>query len=118
MKVPFLILVLTAVVANRLTGAPVMAGTASWYGYELAGKPMANGKPFNPEVMTCASWFYKLGTKLQITHKGRWIVVTVTDRGPAWRLVRQGRVIDLSQAAFGRLAPLSLGLIDVEVNRL
>lgn len=116
MKITSLIFIF-ALLANRLTGAPT-TGTASWYGYELAGKPMANTKPFNPEAMTCASWFYPLGSILVVKHQNRSILVTVTDRGPAWRLVRQGRVIDLSLGAFRRLANPRQGLIAVKVERL
>ncbi len=42
-------------------------------------------------------------------------MMIVTDRGPAKRL---GREIDLSRAAFARLAPLKLGLIEVKVERI
>jgi rare lipoprotein A len=97
--------------------APV-TGWASWYGHELAGRPMANGRPFDPTKLTCASWFYPLGTRLRVTAGARSVVVTVTDRGPATPLVRQGRIIDLSRAAFSRLAPLRQGLVRVHVTRL
>lgn len=90
------------------------AGIASWYGDELRGRPMANGRPFNPDALTCASWHYPLGTPLAVTGNGKTVLVTVTDRGPAKRLRRE---IDLSRAAFRRLAPLKLGLIKVKVQR-
>lgn len=98
--------------------AAAMITISSWYGPECAGKPMANGKPFNPAAMTCASWDYPLGTKLRIEHNARSVVVTVTDRGPAKRLCREGRRLDLSQGAFRRLAPLERGLIRVKIFRL
>ena len=85
--------------------------TASWYGEAHRGLPMANGRPFNPDRLTAASWFYPLGTWLEVRHGGKSVRVQVTDRGPARRLVRQGRVIDLSRAAFARLAPTRVGLI-------
>lgn len=93
-----------------------MKGLASWYGEAHRGKPMANGQPFNPTRLTAASWFYPLGTRVKVTldsDPGRSVIVTITDRGPARRLVRQGRVIDLSRAAFEALAPSRLGLITV-----
>jgi rare lipoprotein A len=90
---------------------------SSWYGDECKGKPMANGKPFNPSALTCASWDYPLGTKLRVTHGKRFVVVMVTDRGPAKRLYKQGRKLDLSREAFRRLAPLKLGLIRVDIVR-
>lgn len=92
--------------------------TSSWYGDECKGKTMANGKPFDPTAMTCASWDYPFGTRLRIVYKARSIVVTVTDRGPAKRLCRKGRKLDLSREAFRRLAPIDRGLIRVDVRRI
>ena len=96
----------------------VHASTASWYGKELAGRPMANGKPFDPTAWTCACWDYPLGTRLVVTSGSYSIIVTVTDRGPAKRLVARGRVIDLSQAAFAQLADPKQGIIEVTVSKL
>lgn len=79
---------------------------------------MANGQPFDPGRLTCASWFYDFGTRLHVQCEGRHVVVLVTDRGPSKELVRQGRIIDLSRAAFARLAPLGKGLIRVKITRL
>jgi rare lipoprotein A len=83
---------------------------------------MANGRKFNPDKLTAASWFYPLGTKVRVTAKSnqgqREVVVTITDRGPAPELVRSGRIIDLSHAAFKRVANPDLGLIDVTINPL
>ena len=101
----------------------IASGVASWYGEEHRGKLMANGKRFNPDKFTAASWFYPLGTKVQVTltsasQPPRSVVVTITDRGPATQFVRQGRVIDLSHAPFKRLAPPALGLVAVAVQPL
>jgi rare lipoprotein A len=98
-------------------------GLACWYGEEHRSKLMANGKPFNPDKFTAASWFYPLGTKVQVTltsesQAPRRVVVTITDRGPAWELVRDGRIIDLSHAPFKRLAPPRLGLVAVALQPL
>jgi len=79
---------------------------------------MANGDRFNPDTLTAASWFYAFGTKVVVTHNHRSIVVEITDRGPAKRLVNAGRKIDLSRAAFARLANPDLGLISVTITRL
>jgi len=96
-------------------------GTASWYGEAHRGRLMANGVPFDPDELTAASWFYPLETRLRVTCKlphqePKSIVVTVTDRGPARRLVKHSRIIDLSRAAFEKLAPPDLGLIEVSVR--
>jgi len=78
---------------------------------------MANGQRFDPDKFTAASWFFDLGTKVVVTRADRSVVVEITDRGPAKRLVQRGRTIDLSRAAFAELAPPSLGLIDVAVRK-
>ncbi|MCX6923652.1 MAG: septal ring lytic transglycosylase RlpA family protein [Verrucomicrobia bacterium] len=103
-----------------MKAAPV-SGLASWYGEEHRGKIMANGKRFNPDLFTAASWFYPLGTKVRVTfalplQPPRSVVVTITDRGPAKELVRDGRIIDLSHAPFKRLAPPYLGLVTVALQ--
>jgi rare lipoprotein A len=105
---------------------PPSVGAASWYGESHRGRLMANGKRFNPDNLTAASWFYPLGTRVRVTLDSvelngrkappRTIVVTITDRGPARRLVRDGRIIDLTTAAFRALAPTDLGLVPVRVQ--
>src|SRR6476646_12227399 len=80
-------------------------GMASWYGEDHRGRLMANGKQFNPDHLTAASWFYPLGSKVRVTVKGpsnqpKAVIVRITDRGPAMDLVRGGRIIDLTHEAF------------------
>jgi peptidoglycan lytic transglycosylase len=104
-------------------GSPPKHGVASWYGEDHRGKRMANGAKFDPDRLTAASWFYPLGTKVEVRLEGsgqepRRVVVQITDRGPAQHLVQRGRIIDLSQAAFRILAPLETGLVPVKVRRL
>lgn len=98
---------------------PATRGIASWYGEEHRGRPMANRQPFDPDRLTCASWFYPLGTWLVVERTdglpGR-VVVQVTDRGPHRRLVRAGRIVDLSRAAFARIEGLEMGLCEVRVQ--
>ena len=82
---------------------------------------MANGKRFDPDKFTAASWYYPLGTKVRVTlaspaKSQRSVLVTITDRGPAKELVRDGRIIDLSHAPFKSLAPPHLGLVAVNVQ--
>jgi rare lipoprotein A len=91
---------------------------ASWYGEERRGMLMANGKRFNPDKLTAASWFYALGTRVIVSHGSHSVTVEITDRGPAKYLVNQGRKIDLSHAAFVRLADPKRGLIAVTINNL
>lgn len=123
-----------------LIAPPVSAqpqhGTASWYSCASTKQEssksdclMANGRRMDDEAFTAASWDYPLGTRLEVcayenqhfsfrhstSRSRRCQVVRVFDRGPAKRLVRTGRIIDLSKAAFQALAPLSEGVIPVEI---
>jgi rare lipoprotein A len=109
-------------VNSALADAPA-TGVASWYGEEHRGRFMANGKRFNPDKLTAASWFYPLGTKVRVTlnlngQNPRSVLVTITDRGPGKDLVRDGRIIDLTHAAFKRLGHPAVGLVGVRVEPL
>jgi rare lipoprotein A len=78
---------------------------------------MANGKPFDKNKMTAASWFFPLGTMVRVRNleNGKSVVVTITDRGPNRRL---NRLIDLSEAAARKLDYVSKGLTTVLVDRI
>ncbi|MCR4313663.1 MAG: septal ring lytic transglycosylase RlpA family protein [Candidatus Uhrbacteria bacterium] len=81
-------------------------GEASWYGY-----------------MGCdcaASPDYPKGSSLLVTNVSdptKSVTVTVNDYGPD-RSVHHDRIIDLDKVAFGKLASLGSGLIDVRVSLL
>ncbi len=100
---------------------PFGEGKASWYGgdfeKESLNKTTANGEIFNPEALTCASWYYPFGTKLRITNlaNGESIEVRVNDRGPN-RIELPDRIIDLTRRAFREIADSDRGLIDVRVE--
>ena len=112
-----------AILLMIATTAMGQTGGAYWYGNECANRRMANNRIFDPSEMTCASWFHPLWSKVLVTRMDVnppvSIIVTVTDRGPARRLVRtQNRVIDLSQAAFNRIADTNLGHVKVTITRI
>ena len=94
---------------------PVL-GTASWYSQKDRGirRHTANGEVFDDTRSTCAAWNIPFGTYLKVTNTGNGKSVTcrVNDRGPRKHL---GRRIDLSKAAFRKIADLRLGLIKVSV---
>lgn len=92
-----------------------VAGTASYYGKAHHGRLQANGKPFNMHAMTAAMWGVPFGTKYRVTHNGKSVVVTISDRGPAKRL---NRLIDLSYAAAKKLGMIDAGLARVCLERL
>lgn len=98
-------------------GRSASFGTASWYSESDPGinPTTANGEIFDDSKETCASWNFPFGTRLKVTHlaTGKTVVCRVNDRGPAKRL---GRLIDLTQGAFRKIAPLRLGLIPVKVE--
>ena len=98
-----------------LFSRPAHAEIASWYGDELAGRPMANGEPFDPRAMTCASREHPVGAILLLTGDGGTTWCEVNDYGPAaWT----GRDIDLSEQVFSLIADLKVGVIGVSVERL
>ena len=101
------------------------ADTASYYTMESCLREgtsgiMANGRRLDDGAFTCASWFYPFGTWLRVTNirTGRYVLCMVTDRGPSKRLVRKGRTIDLSRAAFNAIANCKQGVIEVEIERV
>ena len=96
---------------------PVFFGTASWYSESdpFINLRTANGDIFDDTKMTCASWYFPFKTRLRVTNlsNGRSVIVTVNDRGPAKRL---GRVIDLTRAAYRKIADARTGLTQVAVE--
>jgi rare lipoprotein A len=99
-------------------GPPVRAaecGKASFYAEAHHGKTMANGRPFNMHAMTAASNTLPLGSNARVTAGQRSVVVKITDTGA---FGKYGRIIDLSKAAFAKLAPTKQGIAEVCVTRL
>ena len=75
----------------------------------------ASGEVFKDGAMTCACRMFPLGSILRITYHGKSILVRVNDRiGKRFAKTR----IDLSIGAFKALAPVRLGLITVNVERI
>ncbi len=95
-------------------------GLASWYAEFSPGirKTTANMELFDDSELTCAMWDVPFGTIIKVTNleNNKTVIVRVNDRGPAKRLVRNGRIIDLTQAAFAKIADLGEGLIQVKVE--
>jgi rare lipoprotein A len=96
-------------------------GVASVYSTE-SGDRTATGQKLTPETLTAAHRTLPIGTKVKVTNKsnGRFVVVTISDRGPFVR----GRIIDVSPAAarvlgFSGLAQVTVtpGDTGMPVNR-
>src|SRR3954454_10758140 len=109
------------VINSALANSKPASGMASWYGEEHRGRLMANGRKFDPDKLTAASWFYPLGTKVRVTldtpgQPQRIVTVTITDRGPALRVVGQKVFFDHTYSAFrDRLDP-DLAVVGVKVE--
>lgn len=76
----------------------------------------ASGKKFDENGLTFACWHLDFGTLVRFTNpkNGRSIVAKCNDRGPAKRLVNQGRIFDLSKRAFAEIAELGIGVLRIE----
>ena len=86
-------------------------GDASYYNENLAGQPTASGEGYDPADLTAAHRTLPLGTRIKVSNEeGDFVVVRINDRGP----YHQQRVLDLSGAAFERLAPLGTGVLFVK----
>lgn len=103
--------------------------TASWYSTEACRVnphsrcPTASGQSlYDLEargVDFAAMWDVPLGSSQWVCHAElptRCVKVVILDRGPARRLVKHGRVIDLSKSAYQKLAALSTGTIPVTIR--
>jgi len=100
----------------------IYKGMASWYSEKDPGvlDTTANMERFDDTAFTCAMWDMPFNTILKVTNleNGEFICVRVNDRGPARRLVAEGRIIDLTKTAFAALDDLGKGLINVSVEIL
>ena len=79
---------------------------------------MANGRPFNPDAISAASWNFPLGSKIKLVYGNKSVIVEVTDRGGARSFMQFGKVVDLSHAAFAKLEKPAVGSIRVKIKRL
>jgi rare lipoprotein A len=82
--------------------------TASWYGKNFHGKPMANGQPYNMYANTIAHKDLPLGTEVELNNPetGESTTAVVTDRGPFVK----GRDVDLSYGLARKLSLLEDGI--------
>ncbi len=87
--------------------------TASYYGREFEGSPMASGEPFDADALTAAHKSLPFGTKLGVAYEGEYVRVTVTDRGP----YVAGRDLDISLAAALEIGLTGPGEAPVRVTR-
>ena len=89
---------------------------ASYYHDKFTGRRTASGQIFNNKKLTAAHKKLKFGTKVKVTSvvTKKSVIVTINDRGPFIK----GRDIDLSKAAFMKIAPSKYGghiKVDIEI---
>lgn len=116
MKKLFNAFILLLVLMLFMGSTTAQTGTASFYGSEFRGRPTASGEKFNPQALTAAHPSLPFGAILRVTTMDgrRFVDVRVNDRGP----FAPGRVLDLSPAAFKKIAPLTQGLAKVRYWRV
>lgn len=81
---------------------------------------MANGEVLKNESLIGASWDSAFGTRLLVRNlaNNRTVEIVIKDRGPAKRLYRKGRKLDISQGAFSRIADCKQGIVYCEVTEV
>jgi len=87
------------------------SGQATWY--DQTGSIGACGVPLHG--MYAASRTLPCGSLVSVRHGGRYVLVTVLDRGP---FGSNSRILDLSPQAFRELAPLGDGVISIQAAGL
>lgn len=99
--------------------ASVIPTKASWYSNQEEGPITASGERFHDQELTAASWDWPFGTCLQVQNQAnqKTVAVRINDRGPAKRLYKKGRKIDLSIGAFERIADPKEGIIRVKISK-
>ena len=85
---------------------------ASWYGPGFDGDKTASGTTFDADGLSTAHKTLPMGTELVVGYHGRYVPVTVKDRGP----YSGERELDLSQRAARALGLIKSGVDYVEVN--
>lgn len=91
-------------------------GKASFYANHHQRRKTASGERYSHAKLTAAHRSLPFGSQVKVTNlrNGKSTLVSINERGPFVK----GRIIDLSQAAFKRLAPLSAGVISVRIERV
>lgn len=118
------------ILAILLTASSVYAESfiteTSYFTYESCRKEgslgiCANGQRLVDTDLVAASWDFPLNSYIRVSvPDGRSVICKVADRGPAKRLYRKGRRLDLSAQAFKTLAggKLDRGLLQVKVEEV
>jgi len=89
-------------------------GMASYYAGKFQNRKTASGELLNNNSMTAAHKTLPFGTEVIVKNlkNGKSVKVRINDRGPFIK----GRIIDLTRAAFSRIASLDKGVAKVEIR--
>ena len=89
-------------------------GMASYYARKFQNRKTASGELLNNNSMTAAHRTLPFGTEVIVKNlnNGKSVKVRINDRGPFIK----GRIIDLTRAAFSRIASLDKGIAKVEIR--
>jgi len=100
--------------AAIVPGRPIQSGLATWYGPGFNGNITYCGEVYDQSGYTAASNTLPCGTVIIVSNQntGASVRVRVTDRGGFGGNV----ILDLSNAAFRSIAPISAGVIPVSVS--
>jgi rare lipoprotein A len=89
-------------------------GIASYYAIKFQHRKTASGEPLNNNAMTAAHKTLPFGTEVIVQNliNGKSVKVRINDRGPFIK----GRIIDLTRAAFSKIATLDKGVAKVQIR--
>jgi rare lipoprotein A len=105
------ILLIGLITTPALASPPPTRLSGSYYHHKFEGRPMACGGRFDSSRLTAASNRFPCGSQVRVTHRGRSVAVTITDRC--------GRCgIDLSRAAAREIGLVPVGRARVAVERV
>jgi hypothetical protein len=104
----FLLACILALLPMQAHGSYLISGKATHY-------PACSGCAAAGPLLREAIGDY-IGKRVRVTYQGRHVDVTLVTSCACGDRNGQPTVIDLSTSAFRRLAPLSVGVLDVEVS--
>lgn len=89
-------------------------GKASFYSDKFEGRATASGEIFKQNKCTAAHKTIPFGTKVKVINliNNKKVKVTINDRGP----FVEGRIIDLTEKAAGKIDMLKAGVANVEIK--
>jgi rare lipoprotein A len=111
---------MTGIAHGATLGECSYYNTASCQREGTSGVWTASGERFYDNGMTCAMRSRDFGKYYKVTNvaNGKSVIVKHNDYGPNKKLHKRGRIIDLSEGAFRKLANAKVGLIQVRIERI